>query len=200
MTKKDKIRRAVMVAGVAATMAGGALGLAPAEARSEASQPSSPNDRPGSLTPAQRRVVREATARYRDADAAVAAGYVPTDECEADPAQGGMGYHYAHSDLVADGAIDPTRPEVLVYAPGPDGDLRLGAIEYLNADADGDVGTDDDRPTLFGEPFDGPMEGHVPGQPVHYDLHVWAWWPNPAGELAQFNPTVTCPPAPPSDS
>jgi hypothetical protein len=53
---------------------------------------------------------------------------------------------------------------------------------------------------LFGEPFDGPMEGHVPGQPVHYDIHVWAWWPNPAGELAQFNPTVTCPPAPPADS
>ena len=72
---------------------------------------------------------------------------------------------------------------------------RLVAIEYVKNDADGDLGTDDDRPSLFGEPFDGPMEGHEPGQPVHYDLHAWVWRHNPAGELAQFNPEVGCPPA-----
>ena len=64
----------------------------------------------------------------------------------------------------------------------------VAAIEYVKNDADGDLGTDDDRPSLFGEPFDGPMEGHEPGQPVHYDLHAWMWRHNPAGELAQFNP------------
>jgi hypothetical protein len=72
---------------------------------------------------------------------------------------------------------------------------RLVAIEYVKNDADGDLGTDDDRPSLFGEPFDGPMEGHQPGQPVHYDLHARVWKHNPAGELAQFNPEVGCPPA-----
>jgi len=68
------------------------------------------------------------------------------------------------------------------------------AVEYVMFDGDGDLGTDDDRPSLFGEPFDGPMEGHVPGQAVHYDLHAWVWKHNPAGELAHFNPDVNCPP------
>lgn len=150
-------------------------------------------DRPGALTPAQRHVIREATVQYLDVDAAIAAGYQPTDVCVEEPGLGGMGYHYAHPRYAADAVVDPTLPEILVYVPGHHGHLRLGAIEYFKADADGDLETDEDRPTLFGEPFDGPMEGHEPGQPVHYDLHAWLWKPNPAGELAQFNPRVHCP-------
>ena len=36
----------------------------------------------------------------------------------------------------------------------------------------------------FGRGFDGPMEGHEPGMPVHYDLHAWVWKRNPGGTFA----------------
>jgi hypothetical protein len=52
--------------------------------------------------------------------------------------------------------------------------------------------THDDRPSLWGRPFDGPMTGHDPGMPVHYDLHVWLYDSNPAGVFAPWNPSVSC--------
>ena len=123
---------------------------------------------------------------------AQAAGYRPTDVCVASPA-GGMGYHYVNPMLAVQ-APDPLHPSVLVYVPGKDGRLTLGAAEWFQADADQDMTTDDDRPTLFGRPFDGPMPGHEPGMPVHYDLHAWVFAPNPDGIFAPFNRAVTCPP------
>jgi len=59
--------------------------------------------------------------------------------------------------------------------------------------ADQNLGTDGDRPVLLGQPFDGPMPGHGPGMPVHYDLHVWTHKANPAGVFAPWNPKVSCP-------
>ncbi|MFD2078201.1 hypothetical protein SAMN05421678_12317 [Actinopolymorpha cephalotaxi] len=198
MPGRRTIQWAAMAAAVALTT-GGPVALASAAthdgARPEAqvAAHTSHRDRPGSMTAAQREVIREATARYRNVDTAVRAGYVPTDVCVADPTLGGMGYHYVNPGLAANPNVDPTRPEILVYARDHDGPLRLAAIEYFKADADGDLRTDEDRPTLFGELFDGPMPGHEPGQPVHYDRHAWVWLPNPVGELAQYNPLVTCP-------
>ncbi|GAA1655315.1 hypothetical protein [Actinoplanes couchii] len=141
------------------------------------------------LTGAQRAVLIEATSRYHDVRTALAAGYLRTDMCVP-----GMGYHYAHPGYSADQAIDPVLPEVLLY----DRKGRLLGIEYFKADADGSLTTDPDRPTLFGNRFDGPMTGHEvphghPPMPVHYDLHVWLYQLNPAGELATTNPQVTCP-------
>lgn len=45
---------------------------------------------------------------------------------------------------------------------------------------------------MFGQPFDGPMPGHEPGMPVHYDLHVWVGRANPAGVFSPWNPKVSC--------
>ncbi len=45
----------------------------------------------------------------------------------------------------------------------------------------------------MGHPFEGPMEGHEPGMPIHFDLHAWVYRHNPDGELTSFNPTVRCP-------
>ena len=61
---------------------------------------------------------------------------------------------------------------------------------------DGRLDTDEDRPYLFGRGFDGPMEGHEPGMPMHYDLHAWVWKRNPAGTFAMWNPRVECPEEP----
>jgi hypothetical protein len=106
-----------------------------------------------------------------------------------------MGIHYANEQLLADGKLDPLHPEVLVYQPGRNGTLTLGAVEYFMPDADQDLDTDGDQPSLFGVPFDGPMHGHEPGMPKHYDLHVWLYKHNPAGIFAAYNPRVKCPPA-----
>ena len=180
----SRIRRATVFG---LTVAAAITGTAIAASAHQRPDPS------GTLTGAQRKVITEATAAYRDSAAAIAAGYLPTDVCVELPGVGGMGYHYVHPQHIGDTNIDPTMPEVLVYAPDRNGRPRLAAIEYLRADADGDVATDEDRPTLFGEPFEGPMEGHEPGMPVHYDLHAWVWKNNPAGELAAWNPAVDCP-------
>ncbi len=44
----------------------------------------------------------------------------------------------------------------------------------------------------MGHPFEGPMPGHEPGMPVHYDLHAWVFTDNPSGNLAAWNPKITC--------
>jgi hypothetical protein len=139
------------------------------------------------------RRARAATRKFRDVEVARAAGYAAIGECVQDPKYGGMGIHYANPSLVADGELDVTKPEILVYQPTRSGKLRLGAIEYFQADADQDLATDTDRPSLFGLPFDGPMLGHEPGMPIHYDLHVWLYRHNPAGLFAMWNPRVHCP-------
>lgn len=145
------------------------------------------------LTSGQRAVLLAATRRFRDVRQAVAAGYLPTKDCVP-----GMGFHYTKPALAGDVNIDPVLPDILVYTPAAGGSVRLGALEYFRADADGNLKTAGDRPTLFGHPFDGPMAGHPlpPGQPpmpVHYDLHVWLYQANPSGELTSENPKVTCP-------
>jgi len=65
----------------------------------------------------------------------------------------------------------------------------LAGVEYLVFEDDV---TTDDPPSLFGQEFDGPMAGHAPGMPVHYDLHVWFWHDNPNGLFAPFNPALSC--------
>lgn len=149
---------------------------------------------PDRLNGQQRRIIHDATKQYRDIDVAVADGYVAVGACVELPGTGGMGYHYLHPQLAGDTVIDPAQPELLVYYSDHQGRLRLGAVEYFVADADHDLSTDDDRPSLFGEfPFAGPMPGHEQDMPVHYDLHVWLYQPNPAGQLEDWNPKVTCP-------
>jgi hypothetical protein len=141
--------------------------------------------------------VRAATAQFHDLDAAIAAGYelgyvngagvrIITG-CVAHPTAGAMGYHYFNKALIDDNTIDVLRPEGLVYAPGPDGQLRLVAVEYvvpgLLSNPPG-VGT---APTIFGQQ----MVILVPAVGF-YTLHAWIWSNNPAGILASWSPAVTC--------
>ena len=130
--------------------------------------------------------VRRATAKYHNVENAIADGYIAAPHCIEHPALGGMGYHYANPGLLMDGALDPLRPELLLYAPSGNGGMKLVGVEYMVSD----VGQA--HPTLFGRQFDGPMPGHEPGKPVHYDLHAWVWRANPDGIFSQFNPNVSC--------
>lgn len=184
MNTKSTILRTVATAALASAIAIGGF-AATSSAHDD-------HDQPASLTGAQRQVIREATVQFRDVAAAEAAGYINTQSCAAHPELGGMGIHFVNPALIADGRVDPTKPEILVYEPTKQG-LRLVAVEYFVADADQNLATDGDRPTLMGNAFEGPMPGHEPGMPIHYDLHAWVYKNNPSGELAAWNPRVKCP-------
>lgn len=140
---------------------------------------------------------KAASARYHSVEQALKNGYSGVGEpCVTSPGApappGAMGIHYVNGGLVGDPTIDPLQPEVLLYAPADDGQLKLVGVEYMKIDADQNLATDGDRPSIFGVPFDGPMPGHNPTMPIHYDLHVWFWEDNPLGEFVPFNPAVSC--------
>lgn len=148
---------------------------------------------------------RQATAKYHNEANALADGYVSTVECVEVPGLGGMGVHYINFGLFGDLSANGQYPEVLLYAP--DGDhMRLVGVEYVvTALAKTSVGPVpwfdptpppdgffNAAPTLFTQSFNGPMPGHGPGEPWHYDLHAWIWQGNPAGIFTDFNPHVSC--------
>lgn len=145
----------------------------------------------GSNRPSSLSRLKHVTGAYHNPRLAFAGGFERDDFCVESP-QGGMGFHYgnpARLDLV----VDRDKPEFLLYAPAPGGERRLTGVEYMKIDADQNLETDDDRPRLFGRRFKGPMPGHGPGMPIHYDLHVWLWKDNPRGTFADWNPRVDCP-------
>ena len=129
--------------------------------------------------------VRQATAKYHNVEQALNDGYIPVSGCEAIPGVGAMGIHYLNPALASDLTIDPLAPEVLLYVPSGKG-LRLVGVEYFVAS----VGQP--APTVLGRTFDGPMAGHGPGMPEHYDLHAWVWQANPEGMFAAWNPSLSC--------
>ena len=143
---------------------------------------------------------KQALDRFQDVTQAEAAGYKAESPCESTPTDpemtsygGTMGVHYVNDTIAQSGKLVPTKPAILVYVPTASGP-QLVAAEYFRADADQNVQTDGDRPSLFGRAFDGPMLGHAPGMPIHYDLHVWLWKHNPSGLFAPWNPAASCTP------
>src|SRR5688500_14500830 len=95
--------------------------------------------------------VRRSTARLQDVESAIAAGYELSGGCVSGPEEGAMGVHYVNGPLVADGVLDETRPEVLVFEP-QNGVLKLVAVEFIvlaeqwNAESD-------EPPTIRGQHF-----------------------------------------------
>jgi hypothetical protein len=114
---------------------------------------------------------RAATARSHRPETAIAAGYMPTDECVDLPGVGGMGYHNINYGLRFDGT-DYGAPEVLIYADQPGGKRKLVALEYIVLDADQDPSTVE-RPVWAGEHYHH-LKGDGVHMPYHYPLHVWA--------------------------
>ena len=150
----------------------------------------------GGSPPNDLQAAKAASARYHSFRQALKQGYTVAGEPCVPPVglpSPAMGIHARNEALMAHSAIDPLRPELLLYIPDKHGKLRLVGVEYWKADADQDLATSGDRPSLFGQPFDGPMLGHNPTMPIHYDLHVWFWETNPSGLFAQVNPNLACP-------
>lgn len=129
------------------------------------------------------KAVRNATARYHSTTIAINSGYEPDEHCVSVPGLGGMGYHWANPSLI-DPVFDPLKPEVVLYANGPGGNLRLVAVEYIV------INTGQPAPMFGNQPF------NVGGTPVpvpHWSLHVWLYENNPNGIFTSFNPNITCP-------
>lgn len=134
--------------------------------------------------------VRRATQRYQNVAAATAAGYAPFLGCVSSPQDGAMGIHYVNSALVADGQLDASRPEALMYEP-KGGTLELVGVEYIVIAAAWDP-AHKTPPTLMGQLFHYNPSPNRYGIPAFYALHVWAWKPNPRGTFVDWNPKVSC--------
>lgn len=143
------------------------------------------------------KAVKEALSKYKDPYVAVRDLYLSTVGCvhydgSSEPGhlnypKGAMGVHFVN--LTIQGPLDPMKPNVLIYEP-KDGKLHLVAAEWLVP-----LKAAPEHPTLFGQKFQGPMEGHeplIPGDFHHYDLHVWLFKDNPEGMFAPTNPNVSC--------
>ncbi len=127
--------------------------------------------------------IRAATLAYKDLDAAIGDGYIKFYECTEQPGVGTMGQHFVNLGLVGDPAIDPLRPEVLVYAPKRAGGYRLVAVEYVTFQA---------GLTVLGQPMNAVPEGNRYGLDPFYAKHAWIWQGNPKGIFADWNPSITC--------
>ncbi len=133
--------------------------------------------------------LRSATARFHRTEAAQAAGYdlvAGLDHCFDNPGVGGMGYHYINTSLL-DAAVEVERPEAMVYAPGPNGQLQLGAVEYIVPAEAWAAAGHTQPPTALGQTF------HLNSALGVYVLHAWVWQNNPSGMFEDWNPRVACP-------
>jgi len=135
--------------------------------------------------------LRAATARYQNIANARADGYVDDGfGCIEDPELGGMGWHLIRDDLHADPQIILTEPELLVYMPQKNGQMKLVAIEYEVYQADWINAGYTGLPSVLGQDL---VPLIYPGLDPIYERHVWLWENNPAGMFEDFNPAIACP-------
>ncbi len=163
--------------------------LLPTEETEVLQEQTGPHMSPNASSDVKRQVaaLRRATARFHRTEAAQDAGYdlVPgLDHCFTNQPVGDMGYHYI--DVTAlDLVLELTHPEALVYAPGPNGQLHLGGVEYI-VPAEAWDAENAAPPALLGHDL------HLNAALGVYVLHAWVWRLNPAGMFEDWNPAVTC--------
>jgi hypothetical protein len=129
--------------------------------------------------------LRQATARFHSTEQATRAGYEVASPCvvASDPTLGAMGYHWINESLV-DSNFEISKPEVVLYEPDKNGNLKLVAAEYIV------INIGQERPYFGDYPFD---IGGTPMPFPHWSLHIWLWKDNPNGIFTNYNPNVTCP-------
>jgi len=139
------------------------------------------------------KIVREATERFKDVNVAMAEGYLPQFGCVTGPDAGAMGLHFINGPLVMKGDVDAQHPQIVIYEPLPNGQLKLIGADFL-VFADDWNKKNQGPPQLMGQLFhlfDAPNRF---GLPAFYTLHVWAWKDNPNGAFVNWHPNVSCAP------
>ncbi len=132
--------------------------------------------------------VRVKFEKYQDPMVAIRDGYFSTLGCVQHP-DGDAGVHFLNPALIGP-TPDPMEPPILMYEASG-GKLSLAGVEWFVPLATGVK----ERPELFGQPFEGPMEGHEPLLPKelhHYVLHAWLFLVNPLGLFHHSHPEVKC--------
>src|SRR5437867_709912 len=123
---------------------------------------------------------RNATALYTEPAAVLAGGYDRLTDaadlaCIDQTGASAMGVHYVKGALIQSGALDAARPQALVYEVQENGQLRLGALEYVVFQSTWDA-THSSAPTLFGaQKFMLTPADNRYGLPAFYSLHAWIW-------------------------
>jgi hypothetical protein len=136
-------------------------------------------------------IVREATERFVDVNAATAAGYAPAFGCVTGPDMGAMGVHYINGALVSGGQLNAKEPQALIYEPVGKA-MKLVGVEFI-AIADPWLTAHQQAPPIL----EGQLLQYI-GAPNRYalpglfELHVWAWRDNPHGAYVDWNTHVTC--------
>lgn len=141
----------------------------------------------GTLIPPEAEPVRARFASYT-VEQASREGYLRDEFCLdaaalGQPAErGAMGFHATNEALLR-GPIDSNRPQALLF----DAKGQVLGVEY-------EVMTDavSAPPRLYGQTFV-KLPAHPGVQHEHYALHLW-FIENPSGALADFNPSLSCPP------
>ena len=137
------------------------------------------------------KLVRQITEPYKSVNAAEAAGYGLVFGCVSGPDAGAMGLHYVNMPLVMDGEIDAEKPEIILYEPVGNGQVRLTGADYLVlADAWDKKHTS--APELMGQKFQQFEAPNRFGLPRFYTLHVWAWKDNPTGTFVNWHSNISC--------
>ena len=137
------------------------------------------------------KAVRASTERFKDVAAAEAEGYGLMFGCVSGPDYGAMGLHYVNLPLVQDIALDPSKPEIVIYEPLPNGGKRLVGADFLVFAADWHArhaGT----PQVMGQLMHLIESPNRYGLPAFYTLHVWAWKESASGPFVNWHPTVSC--------
>jgi hypothetical protein len=125
--------------------------------------------------------VKSATERFQTTDNALSDQYEDIELFAPN-----QGWHYLNASLLDD-IFEMKKPEILVYAPGPDGSLILVAVEYAVVEYAVPVELSTDAPEGFtGEEDD----WHINEDFGLWVLHAWVWYDNPDGMFNDTNPSV----------
>jgi hypothetical protein len=128
--------------------------------------------------------LRRVTARYHDLRAATNDGFVLLHDCETRGNEGPVGTVYYNPTRLADGIINPEKPDALIYEPGRHGGpLTLVGVEFAIPFTLWDK---PQPPTFHGATFQREDEFGV------FGLLIWIWRSNPNGLFAESNPRVSC--------
>lgn len=136
--------------------------------------------------------VRFVSSRFASVNQAIAEGYVLFYKCTEEPGVGTMGQHFVNLDYVGDPAINPLRPEVLVYEPRRNGGYQLAAVEYVTIAADWHAAFGAGTPAVLGQDLLFRAAGNRYGLPDFYERHAWLFKHNPSGMFEDWNPRMSC--------
>ena len=137
--------------------------------------------------------VHDASARYVDINAALADGFVPATPCVSGPDTGAMGVHLVLPARISSGVLNPQQPQALIYEPMTNGAMRLVGVEFIVLASIWQANNPANSvPALAGNLLNYISAPNRYGLPAFYEIHVWAWEPNPQGSYADWNTHVTC--------